>query len=477
LAPLDRRARGALALIVAVAAALRVVWALQAQPPQGPELHDPVLYLILGDQLAHGHGYAYPTAGGGVTAYYPPGYPFLLAAGIRLAGLLPGDATAFDVAIWSNVVLSVLLVVLVFALGRRLAGPAVGLVAAAITALWPNLVFHSGIVLTETLFLVVFVGMLLLALASPEVARQPGWRRVATVGALFGVAALIRPVSLVMAPLFLVLWRSDGLARALRRLVVAVGAAALVVLPWSVSSTIRMESPVLLSLNLGDNFCIGNNPEANGAYGLYDYCFAGLAAGERPEFETRRQSETLDRGWRFIREQPGEALGLVPDRARVTLRDDGDGLFAASDWGTRPLFGPDRMDALARLADAYYYAVAAAAVGGIVVLVADRRRLAGSGWPFFVLTAPVQLVAPLVTFGDPRFKMPMYPVIAVTAAVAITAVALRGRWLDERQAAGPSPRGTVAAAPAAAVHPPSAGEGGAGGDGAVVTDPSVVDAR
>jgi hypothetical protein len=123
-------------------------------------------------------------------------------------------------------------------------------------------------------------------------------------------------------------------------------------------------------------------------------------------------------------------LGLLDDRARYTLRDDHDGLFAASDWGTRPLFGPGRMDVLEQLADGYYYLVVAGAVAGLGVLIASRRRLAGTGWLFFVLTAPVQLVSPLATFGEPRFKMPIYPVLAVVAAVAIVAAVRRDRWLE-----------------------------------------------
>jgi 4-amino-4-deoxy-L-arabinose transferase-like glycosyltransferase len=432
-APLDRRARLTLAAIVGVAAALRVVWALQVREPSGPDLHDPLLYLILGNQLAEGHGYTYPTAGGGVTAYYPPGYPLLLGAAIWLVRLVAADASAFDVALWTNVVLSVALVGLFFALGRRLGSTPVGLVAAAVAALWPNLVFHSGVVLTETLFLAVLVAMFLVALATPDVARRPGWRRVTTVGVLFGLSVLVRPVSLVIAPLFLVLWWGDGARRATQRTALALGVMVLVVLPWSILSTIRMESPVLLSLNFGDNFCIGNNPDANGAYALYDYCFQGLQAGERPEAETHRQAETIDRALRFIRDEPATALGLVDDRARYTLRDDHDGLFVASDWGERPLFVPGRMDLLEQLADGYYYAVVAASIAGVAVLLANRRLLAGAGsaWLFFVLTAPVQLVSPLVTFGEPRFKMPMYPVLAVLAAVAVVTVARRGRWLQE----------------------------------------------
>ena len=74
--------------------------------------------------------------------------------------------------------LSVATIGLVFVLARRLVGPAVGLVAAGIWALWPNLIFHSGIVLTETLFLFLFVVLLIVVLGDPEAARAKcpaGW--------------------------------------------------------------------------------------------------------------------------------------------------------------------------------------------------------------------------------------------------------------------------------------------------------------
>ena len=59
------------------------------------------------------------------------------------------------------------------------------------------------------------------------------------------------------------------------------------------------------------------------------------------------------------------------------------------------------------------------AVAGVVVLV-RRGEWADRRWQVFVLSAPVGLVSPILTFGDPRFKMPMYPVLAM-CAVAVAA--------------------------------------------------------
>jgi hypothetical protein len=451
--PLDRRARWALAGIVAVAAVLRLAWVTQVANPT--ELRDPVFYMVLGEHTANGHGWTYPTrdlSGYEPTAYYPPGYPMMLAALFWVVGLWPGDVSYFGTAVAANVVLSVVLVGLIFLLGRRLAGVRVGLVAAAATAVWPNLVFHSGVVLTETLFLVLFVLLFLVALATPAVARAPGRARLATVGVLLGLVGLVRPVSLVVAPLLLLLWWSGGVARAVRRTALVAGATVLVILPWAVFSSVRMESPVLLSLNFGDNLCIGYREGATGGFSLASECFDGYERYDRPEYETRRQSDNIERALTYIRENPIDAFSPVPDRARFTLQHDYDGLQAAGDYGTQPVFGEATVDRVADLADWYYWALSALAIAGVVIVV-RRGEWADRRWQVFVLAAPVGLLSPLLTFGDPRFKMGIYPAVALCAAVAVVTLARRGPAFEGREDASDDDDGD--ASPARAEREPA----------------------
>lgn len=420
--PLDRRSRLILGALVALATAVRLAWVLAAAwRPRS--LRDPGLYLLLSEQLADGHGYAYPGSDGGVTAYYPPGYPAALGAVQWLAGLLPGEVSAFGVAVAFNLVLSVLTVVLVFELGRRLVSVPVGLIAAAVFALWPNLIVHTGLVLTETLFLFLFVLMLLLALATPEVARAPGWWRVLAVGVLFGLVAMVRPTSLVVAPLFLVLWWGAGAASAVRRTAVVGAAVLALVVPWTVRNAVRMDSVVLISTNMGDNLCIGHHPGATGAYAVPEYCYEGLESGERPAFEIERQNATTDRAFDHMGDDPVVVLTKMPAKLRYTLDRDTDGLWAATDFSARPLWTPRRFEWAKWVADIYYYAVGVVGViGGVLLLRRPdeaRRRL------FLLLTALVQLIPPLLTFGDPRFKMPLYPALAIGFGVAVTALVAR----------------------------------------------------
>jgi hypothetical protein len=450
LPPLSRRARLWLLAIVGVGALLRALWALKAQNPL--ELRDPVFYLILADHVAAGDGYRYGFGPDqGTTAYYPPGYPLALAAVVWVVGLLPFDVTTFDVAIWLNVGLSVATIGLVFVLGRRLGGDRVGLVAAAAWALWPNLIFHSGIVLTETLFLFLLVLLLIVVLGDQAAARLPGRARLVTIGVLFGLTLLVRPVSLVLAPVFLVLWWGAGARAALWRLALVGVATVAVLVPWSIRSSLAMDEPVAMSLNFGDNLCLGHNPGATGGFGdLGAYCYTAEGV-PRPESETRRQSENIDRAVTYITDHPGETLRRTPSKLRITLQNDYDGLEVAEDFGATPLVSSSTRDLLQLAANAFYFALAAAAIYGGVVLL--RRPDPARRGLFLVVGGAAQLISPLATFGDARFKMPIYPTLAICAAVAVVHL-----WDARSPSAGASPGRTEGD------HQPAAGDGDDGDD-------------
>jgi hypothetical protein len=425
--PLDRRAIGLLAAVVAVGALLRVIWTVGwASEPVGG-LDDPALYRHLAERIADGHGYTYGGDNPGPTAYDPPGYPYALGVLVWLVRLLPGPApTTFEIAVSFNIVLSVLTIAAVFELGRRLVSVPVGLVAAGVLAFWPNAIIHTGLILTETLFLFLFSLVLLVALPTPAVARRPGVARMITTGLLLGAVGLVRPISFVVAPLFLLLWWRDGAAMALRR-IAWVGAAVLVmVLPWSVRNTIRMEAPVLISTNLGDNLCIGNNRQADGnfSFDANSPCFRGITAGDRPESETYRQSKTFERAWEYIKEEPFEAVVFNPPaKLRYTLDRDTDGLWTSTSFGASNRFSPTTFERLELLTNVYYAVVAVVGLVGSVILWVRSEPMGRR--MFFLLAAVVQLVPVLVTFGDPRFKMPLYPALAVGVGVAVVTLVQR----------------------------------------------------
>ena len=58
---------------------------------------------------------------------------------------------------------------------------------------------------------------------------------------------------------------------------------------------------------------------------------------------------------------------------------------------------------------------------------------------FLIMGSLVQLVPVMLFFGDPRFKMPLYPLWAIGVAVVVTEV-FRRRKPVEGSAEGPPPR-------------------------------------
>jgi len=251
-------------------------------------------------------------------------------------------------------------------------------------------------------------------------------------------------VSLVLLPAFLFLWWPDTVKVALRRTAVVLGSAVLVILPWTIRNVITMDSPVLISANLGDNLCIGYNDDATGGFVLLPAECNEHQGVQRPEFEIVRQSDNIGHSLDYIRDHPTSLPSLVFWRAYYTFSDDHDGLAAVQDYGDVPWMASRTEDLLGFTADAVYFALFGFAVVGVAAALRSRSRAEGDRdrrQAFLVLTMVLSIVPPLLTFGDPRFKAPLYPLLAVFASLALVA-AWRARPIPESPPAAPAP-GTV----------------------------------
>jgi 4-amino-4-deoxy-L-arabinose transferase-like glycosyltransferase len=417
LAPADRRW---LLAIVAVAAVLRVAWCLWAARPPSAQLHDPNFYLLYGEQLASGNGYRLPL--GEPTAYYPPGYPFSLVPFFWLLEHTPLPDTGEVATVAAlNIVWQLAMIVVVFELGRRLTGRALaGLVAAGLLALWPNLVFHTAVALTESLFLLLLVAALLLAVAAPwEERRWEPWR-LAAVGAVLGAATLVRPVTVPVFPLLLVvlLVARFGWRRAIGHTALVCACAAAVLLPWLVRNVVVMDA-VALSTNTGDNLCMSRRVGGSGGFELpNDRCFpARFNEIPRPESEILRDRHGRELALEFVREHPAEELRLVLRRLGRTFEDDADGIAAVESYGTDPWLADGTRSLLRGVATGYGLVAGVVALPGLWLL--GRRSPAGL---LVVLTGLGMLAPPLLFFGDPRFHVPVVPVAALAVGAVATAV-------------------------------------------------------
>jgi len=411
-ASLTARQRRALVLVLVVAAALRLLWALYAtKAPILVVSGDPFFYFTYAKRIAAGDGYLnYFT--GDATAYYPVGYPAALAGVFWLVLHTPIPDNLPMAGSILNVVLGTATVWLVFAIGRAVFGTATGLAGAAITAVFPNLVFYTATMQVETTFIFCFLGAV--AIIATHLWRDglPSPARLVAFGGALGVSALVRPFSLplLVALGLAVVVAGAGWRRALAATGLTTAAFVLVATPWIVRNAVALDAPVF-STNMGDTLCIDRYPGSSGRFRFVD------TAGCAPPglSEAARNTENTKRALSFVRHHPFTELHLVTKRAWYMLENDHDGLVAVEGGKADPFLGHRVRTLLSWGADAFWFAVLALAVFGVAAYVRGRRPAAAfTGFALVTL-----LAVPLVLWGSTRFHLPAEPLLALTAGATV----------------------------------------------------------
>src|SRR5215467_4419437 len=158
--------------ILVLAAVIRLAWIALVPNAQ---YSDSVWYDSAAANLAANGVYGLD----GPSAWFPPGYPFLLTAIYKFAG---HSEMAGKLA---NVAIGVAMTGFTYLLGRLVAGEVVGLVAALLVAVWPNLVFSTGILDSDLLAAAGFVAAMWLGMRQSLTSRRAGWQAW-VLGALIG---------------------------------------------------------------------------------------------------------------------------------------------------------------------------------------------------------------------------------------------------------------------------------------------------
>jgi Dolichyl-phosphate-mannose-protein mannosyltransferase len=191
------------------------------------------------DVLSHGHLLWKPWC------HYPVGYSALLGAVYRVFG--PG----LVVAPVLNALIGTALVVITHRLARYYLSETRARIAGTLAALHPGLIAYSAVVMTEPLAALLLASAALVA--ARWHARLPG---LLAAGAVLGLATLVRPATLLAAPLLLFM-ETGGWKRAVPRAAAATLAAIVVVSPWTVRNCRVMDGCAFVSTNGGWNLAIG----------------------------------------------------------------------------------------------------------------------------------------------------------------------------------------------------------------------------
>jgi 4-amino-4-deoxy-L-arabinose transferase-like glycosyltransferase len=354
---------------------------------------DPIQYVF-------DHGVEVPSAG------HPPLYSTYLALW-SLVGI--DSVTAHRVV---SSLLGVAAVVLVGLVGKRIAGAAVGLTAAVIVAIYPFMWINDGMVMSESM--VVLVAALVL-LTAYDFARTPDVRHAIFLGLACGAATLTRTEMALLFPLLVLplalFARSEHLGSRVKLAVVAGLVGALTIVPWVTFNMVRFDEPVLLSTGIGNTLAYGSCDETyyGRLIGYYHTCFTG----PYPENvdESQRDQAPRDYALDYIEDHASRVPLVVAARVGRIWGVFKPGQTTAFDWWIE---GRGRVPSWISLFA--YYAMIPFAIGGLVVM--RRRRVT-----ILPIVVPIVIAtfAAATTFGITRYRAPAEVGIVLAAAVGLCA--------------------------------------------------------
>ncbi|GAB6187357.1 ArnT family glycosyltransferase [Thermopirellula anaerolimosa] len=449
------RSSAAIVLIAALAIRAGVIWGVP-----GGFAEDIDGYAAVADNLVQHGVFGY---GERATAFRPPLYPVLLAC-VRATGL-PW--------IWGagilHLVLGLATVALAMSLARRLGLGREAWPAGVLTACDPLLLFHSRLLMTETLSAALLAAT---AWFATEAARRDTAAAWLCAGGLLGLNALARPTFLAWIPVAAAMLllagprtpeptdrfdRKKGTRRrgdrtdprAWRRAGLTILGSVVVLLPWGARNAALFGSLVFGTTHGGYTLYLANNPD----YYAYLQDADRRGVWDAAEFNRRWEAELRAAG---VQDEPA-ADRLAYRLARRTIASQ-PGTFAraclgrlASFWGVLPSAGEGE-SVLRRwgryAAGGLYAAELLAAAAGAWVLLRGRNvdRLEidsdalaqgpGGHWgrsvalSWIVSAAVVLTLVHLFYWTNLRMRAPIMPLVAVFAAAggATMRRLLLGAW-------------------------------------------------
>ncbi len=354
----------------------------------------------------------------------PPLYPIVLAGLYAITGPNPDVGRAFQL------VLGVGIVFLVFAIGRRLFSAKVGLLAAALAAVNPSLVYLSGLLMTENLYVILLL-LLVLLMVRHYRSRQPSVLKFAAGGILAGLCCLARPTALtfvVFIPAAALVFGRSAWAKRLACAALFVILAVAVIAPWSIRNHARFGERVIFTTHGGITFYESNNrlvhdtPEFRGIVVSPRTAVPGWD-GLKDLDEVSYDREAWRMGLAFVRENPELLPRMAWWKFARFWRFDSNVKF---DAGAGPFGGGESSRGSASgeidLGLLYWMVVIPLFVLGLAV---TRRRFHDLVLPYGVIAVHTFLA--LVFHGSLRARMPVEPVIVLFAAAAVAWIALAVR--------------------------------------------------
>ena len=288
--------------IFALAAALRLGYAslgVEVPAQDTPDYDEIAANLLAGEGfVARENWFGYD-----MRSWRAPLYPGFLASVYGLSGFSHGAVK------FAQSLLGAATAVTVYATARAIC-PQAAIVAGVAACLYMPLVASAGEVMTETLFAFLLVLALYLSV-STRLTADAGGPRLTTVGVAIGLAALTRPVALVLWPVEMLHSQLTGGGRWRRCLWISLGVAATVA-PWTARNFHVHSAFVPISTHGGFVFARSNGPSPD--WRQADGWRIEKSTFERIPDEVERDRYWLAQGVRRVTGDPALYMWRVGER-------------------------------------------------------------------------------------------------------------------------------------------------------------------
>ena len=388
------------AVVGAVSLVLRLAWVAWAHP--APTSDFSWYFSVARRFAASGR---YELADGQPTAFWPPGWPFLLGGAMR------GLGAQLWVGLVLQAVLASLLAMVLYLLAFRVLGGRAG-AWASVLAWWvlPETWAWGSQLGTEEVFTLLLLSALLLWSGRDQ---GGAWWLVGC-SLCVGAATLVRPQALVLVPAFAIieLCRRRGWRTALVRSGCVLGGVVLVVAPWTARNMVVMGGFVPLSTNMGQNLWQGLHSDTGFFWSDDPALNPLLGKGELDQDTAGRRAF-----WESLRADPMHTVVHAPLKiAALFYSAHTAALYLA------PSTGPHGQ-AFELLATTVWRVWALIALGGIgLALLAWRRGSPNTLLLELGLIVAAYLLPFAVVEGGDRFREPLTPLLAVFVASAVLRV-------------------------------------------------------
>jgi SAM-dependent methyltransferase/4-amino-4-deoxy-L-arabinose transferase-like glycosyltransferase len=414
--------------------ALRLAWVLYLDTiPLGG---DPSWYFSVARNLFEGKGFAADhllytdtPVHDEPTAFWPPAYPAVLAGVWKVFGF---GVTQGKVL---NAVLSAATIPFVYGLAAAIFNRRAGLLAAGVFAVFPNGIAWLPLLFPEAMFILQLVASLWLLVTFGPVRGRSMLVVAAAFGALAAFAALTRGQGLVLPPIALLFWLTrDGWRAAGRQGAVMLVVMAALIAPWTIRNIVVLDSPVLISTNAGVSLRTGHAPDSTGTSMwtgdpvLIDGKWVTAEQSPyRTEWEVQGYNEWTRRAIVYAFTHPQREWDLTRYKVYHLYRSDSGVIPWLTTMGVTPIEPGWLENNLWRVFDVSYYALLFAALLPVPFYL--RRRDAGR--LLLVYVVGVWTLFHIVFNGEPRYHVPLFPVLAVSAAGGVSMLA--GTWRRTRE--------------------------------------------